>query len=297
MFKSISCFQFLEPIDISGVNLVDAFEQLSYVPIGKTSKESVGWYPIFKNFSVVKRYEDIIIMNLMVETKSVPSGALKQELARLVDDYERKSGNKAGKAITKELKVEAELNLLPRAFSKQSEIYCWYNLTTNRLYMDATSESKSKHAINLLSKGFNATLLADSLTNKYSSHLEMKEWILADAPDDFTVDDECELVDRADNTPKVKYKSHDLNGDEIRSYLNNQHTPSMVRMTYRDVCSLNFTDKIELKSIKWANKPLLEDDAFIDTFFYHTREVETLLDNLISNCSERSAQDNDSEDE
>lgn len=80
-----------------------------------------------------------LFMAFMIEKKSVPSSAVKREVAKLARQAEEATGRKPGKKALKELKQQAIDALLPRAFPRQTQVNIWFDVDCMRVIIGSSS--------------------------------------------------------------------------------------------------------------------------------------------------------------
>lgn len=263
-------------------------QKMRFAPCGATQKQSVGWVEPrgLKHAPLVESIGGQYLLKLQVEQRVLPGAVVKrrtEELARKVED---ETGRKPGKKQTKELKEQAELELLPMAFTKQSSIHVWIDPARHLLMLDTSSSARAEDVITSLVKsldGFAVSLLQ----TKDSAAVAMKEWLASgEPPSYFTIDRECELKSMDEMKSVVRYARHLLDTDEVKAHIVSGKMPTRLAMTWEGRVSFVLTESMQLKKLAFldvvfeGHKPG-KDEAFDADAAIATTEMSKLIPDLI----------------
>ena len=116
-----------------------------FVECGASQAESFGWVEPRgeKNAPMVEVVGGQLVMRLVIETKAVPSSAIKSRLEAELDKIEADTGRRPKGKRAKEMKEQIVHELLPRAFSKRSTTTVWVDAKAKLLVVDAASTKKA----------------------------------------------------------------------------------------------------------------------------------------------------------
>ncbi|MEY2686724.1 MAG: hypothetical protein RL375_922, partial [Pseudomonadota bacterium] len=208
----------------------------------------------------------------------------------------KESGRKPGKKHQRELKDQALLELLPRAFTKRGQVRVWLDFSAGRLMIDASSPSVASDVITQLvqavtgvtAPGFNVLPLNTAL----SPAVLMRDWLAADEPPVlFGIDRECELKSADELKSVVRYARHPLDTDEVKLHLESGKTPTRLALTWNSRVSFTLTETSMLKKIEFLDvvmegraerEPSDQPGAHFDAdAAIATGELEQLITDLI----------------
>lgn len=256
MLKNASVFR----IFLNGNAITDdVVERAHFLPTGPTQEHSYGFVPPRRepNAAMVEPVLGVgFVLLYKSETRSVPTAAVKEEVARLAARVERETGRKPGRKERKELKEHALLALLPRAFPKQDETMIWVFPASNTLLVESTSASRCDDVITALMGLANGAVIRNIQTTTHPQS-SMARWLLdQEAPEGFTLDRQCELVASDDSHAVVRYGNHPLDIEEVQQHIQHGKLPTLLAMTWDDRVSFVLTGGMHLRSIKFLDVAL-----------------------------------------
>src|SRR5690606_9572407 len=119
----------------------------------------------------------------------------------------------------------------------------------------------------------------------------MIDWLSGDAPNAFTVDQDCELCSVSEDRATVRFVRHPLEGDSFNTHLAEGKVPTKLAMTYDDSISFTLTERFQLKGIKMLDvlKESLQnlgssEEHFDTEFFLTANSLKDLLAALVAAC-------------
>ena len=82
----------------------------------------------------------------------------------------------------------------------------------------------------------------------------MAAWLAAnEAPEGFTIDQDCELRSVAEDKAAVRYARHPLEGDDVKGHLEAGKLPTRLALTFDDRISFVLTEKLEIKRLDFLD--------------------------------------------
>lgn len=291
MFKSILAFRLGADWAIPEFeDIVAQMQSKPFVPCTPTQERSSGWVPPrgAEHDAVLESVQGQWIAQLMVESKSVPSGAVTMELDRRCKAIEREYGRKPGRKERKELKEEIKLDLLPRAFAKRSSVMVWLDPENRLLVVGTTSQSAADAVIDDLAEVMSrlgSPLQVRMLHTNTSTTAAMSQWLLEDeAPAGFTIDRDLELRSMGEDKAVVRYSRHSLDIDEVKAHIEQGKVPTQLALTWGGRVSFVFTDKLSLKKVSLLDTVFEEQEDSSDfdaNVALVTGELSELLPDLL----------------
>ena len=223
-------------------------------------------------------------MQLNIETKSVPSRTIKDEVDKHCKDIENTTGRKPGKMVRRELSDEVLKDMLPAAFPKLATVTVWIDPVRALLVIGATGNSKTDTVISALVQGIPGLQLR-MLNTILSPRAAMTQWLLdADTwPGQFRVGRECAL-ERPNDGARIRFVRHDLMTNEMREHITAGNQPTQLAMDWSDKASFVLTDTLALKKIELLGDELSaspHEDRFDADVAIATGTLGAVIDELI----------------
>lgn len=191
MFKNLTLAR-VTGLSSAGV-LGAAAQTAPFAPCGPTQVASVGFAP--PRGSQGAWCESVAghwILAVKLQAKTVPPA----EIDKLVDAraaaIERETGRKPGKKQRRELKDEALLELLPKAFPKDTTVLVWIDAERGLLALDNVSPAKTDVVTALLVQALG--LVVAPLQTTVAPAAWMRDQLIGDPENNgFDLGNECEL--------------------------------------------------------------------------------------------------------
>jgi len=262
-----------------------------FVECGATQQESAGWVEPRgeKHGPLVESVAGQWILKLCTETKSVPGGAVKQQLEARLDKIEQDTGRRPKGKAAKELKEEIVRELLPRAFPKRGNTPVWIDLGAGLVVVGAASAKKADKVTTGLVELLGGGLRLEMVATQLAPATAMSAW-LSDkaAPAGFTIDRECELKQPDSEKSLVRYARHTLEIDEVGEHIRQGKLPTSLALTWDDRVSFVLTENLALKKIKLLDvalegrtEPGRGEDGFDADVAIVTGELGRLIPELV----------------
>jgi recombination associated protein RdgC len=254
-FKNLIIFR-LSPTWIHNLQgMQEALAQTPFVMCSASQEKSIGWAPPRgeEHGSLVESVGGQLLLSLMMESKAVPTALINRKAKEQLATIEADTGRKPGKRQTKEIKEDIRLALMPMAFTKVSSTTIWIDPAAKLLVVNAGSQSKADEAVTFLVKSLDGFSVLP-FTAQTSCTVAMSEWLSSqDAPNNFTIDRECELKSPDESKSVVRYSRHALDLEEITQHIASGKVPTKLAMTWNERVSFVLTDTLQLKKIAFLD--------------------------------------------
>lgn len=298
MFKSASFFRIADDFVMPPLEaLEEALQAARFVPCGATQPESSGWIPPRGNRStalaeIVNRQ---LIVRLCTERRPVPASAIKAAVEERVERYKQETGReRVGAKIKKAFKEEVLMDLMPRAFTKQSSTALWLDADNKFLVVDSGSLTGADKVVSFLIEALSSVrgapaLKAQPVQTTLSAAAAMAHWLSSrEAPVGFTVDRDCELKTPDDEKSTVRYSRHTLEIDEVAEHIAAGKVPTQLAMTWNDRVSFVLSDAGQIKKLKLLDVVLdgigdvgKDDDGFDTDAAILTGELSAMIPDIL----------------
>lgn len=278
----------------SAVQLEQALAREPFVECGATQQKSCGWIAPrgHEHGALVESVDDQWIARLAIETKPVPTEAVRRKVQQAVEQIEKTSGRKPGKKEERDLRDDALLALLPQAFARRGQITAWIDPRTRRLALDTGSQGKADELIASLVRVAGRGFAIAPLQTRHSPQSAMTRWLAAKAADDmpaaFRIERECELKGSGDEPAVVKFTRHELATDEVRQHIAEGKLPTRLALGWQGRVGFTLTQALQLRKIAFLDgvfdedgQPSREDERFDADVALCTGELAPLLADLI----------------
>lgn len=255
MFKNLSVFRF-NPAE---ANIDDTLlEAAAFAPTLPTQPSSIGFVPPrgHANDAFREVYPAKFLLRIMSESRRVPPATLAKAVDDMAASIERETGRKPGRKERRELKDQALLELLPKAFPRQAANWVWIDIVRSLLVIDSASSARTDEIVTLLVKTIPGLQVRPVQTTT-SPGAAMTAWLL-DA--DNNIKDPAINVGRstvlkaADNAKaSVRYTAHNLDTHEVRDHIGAGYQPTQLAIDYNGRVSAVLTDRLTLRKVELDN--------------------------------------------
>ena len=255
VFKNLMLYRLAPDWAADLATVETALDALRFVECGATQTRSAGWVPprAEAHAALVEAIAGQWLMQLQVETKQVPGAVLRRRVDALAAQVEKATGRKPGKTERRDLKDQAQLDLLPQAFAKQRSHRVWIDRDARLLLIDAGSSSHADEVITALTQALPG-LSGQPIHTARSPSAAMAEWLSnGEPPDHFTVDRDCELKAADGERAVVRYARHALDTDEVRAHVLAGKHPTRLALTWRSRVSLVLTEQQQVKKLAFLD--------------------------------------------
>jgi len=252
-FKNLQVYRLPANWDMSVERLEEQLAKKPFHPCGSQDMESRGWLSPLGNEVLAHAVGGQWLVCLGFEHRLLPSAVVKQEADERAEELAEQQGFKLGRKQLKELREQVTQELMPRAFTRRRRMFAWIDPINGWLVVDAASQSKAEDMLEQLRHtldSFPLTLLRTEL----SPTSAMADWLAGgEAPDGFTIDQDCELRSVAEDKAAVRYARHPLEGDDVKGHLEAGKLPTRLALTFDDRISFVLTEKLEIKRLDFLD--------------------------------------------
>ncbi len=290
MFKNLKIYRIAPDWSTTVADVQERLERTPFIECGASQPLSLGWVPPRgqAHGALIEAVDGQWLLKLMIEQKVVPGSVIKKRVDALAVQIEQQTGSKPGRKMSKELKEQALLELLPMAFTKQAAVTVWIDLAERFLMLDTASASRADEVVSQLVEalpGFSVM----PLHTAQSPAAVMADWLLSgEPPGTFTVDRDCELKTADEMKSVVRYARHALDTDEVRAHIQQGMRPTQLALTWTGRVSFVLTDTLLVKKIAFLEGVFEEksssrdaDESFDADAAIATGELSRLIPDLL----------------
>lgn len=293
-FKQIQMYQYSDTIPYDTLALEEALQAFAFSPCLPSLPSCHGWTsPINKEDApLLHAGNGYLMICLQIEEKVLPAAVVNQELEEKIKRIKVDPDRKVSRKEKNTLKDEVIRELLPRAFSKPTRVYGYFDLKNKWLIINSTTQAKVDRFIELLKRTFD-DLKLNLIQTKRTARL-MTNWILDDGlPRDFSVDQSCVLRDTQQQARKIRCQHQDLGVESIESFIKDGCEVQQLALNWQDKLSFTLVENFTIRSVKYHDVVLeaakdemaeSEEQRFDTDFLIMTETLSPMLEMLQDLC-------------
>jgi recombination associated protein RdgC len=289
-FKNLRIYRVSIPSHFDRTSIEDSLARFRLPESSSLDLQNQGWVSPLDNDFLVQAVGKQFLISLGTDKKLLPASVINQFAKAKATEITEQQGFAPGRKQLREIKEEVRDQLLPRAFVVSSKTNVWIDAEHGWLVINTTSPAKADEVIKLLLKSIDKLVLAGVQVIQ-SPVSAMTQWLQqAEAPFNFSVDSDMELVSTGENKSRVKYVKHTLENDDVRQHIAGGKQCSRLAVTWNDRISFELTDSLCIKKIcpldvmnESVDKTVTNaDERFDSDFTLMTGELNAMLDDLLA---------------
>lgn len=288
MFSNLHLYRITKPWTITAAELESRLATKRFRPCSEKEIKTSGWISARKGGPLVFVQNEQLLIALCFEQKKIPAPVLDRLANTKAAKWESDKGYKPSRKELSELRSEALIELLPRAFESQVTIQVWISPKDRWIGIDTSAPAKADDVVAKLLDTLSVS--AALVQTKMDASTAMSQWLINnEAPDDFAIDREVELKGLDIDKPVVKYKNLSLQREEVRQHILEGRRPVRLALTWNERVSFSLTDKNQLKKIALHKSvfddveedPDDEESSFKSLFEVTTKELSQVFPSLM----------------
>lgn len=273
------------------VDLAERLAKSAFSPCAPTQARSTGWVAP-RGHEHAPLFEVVggqCILELRSQSRNLPGSVVRERVDAISKQIEEQTGRKPGRKQIKEIKEQAEHDLLPMAFTKNSSTKVWLSPNLGLLVIDTSSQSCADEVVTLLVKDVLEGVSLSLIETQSCASACMAHWLSqGEGPSEFSIDRECELQSRDEMKSVVRYSRHNLDTQEVRDHIVAGKVPTKLAMTWRSRISFVLSESLHLRKIAFldvvmesATRAQSGDEAFDADVAIMTAELSEMIPDLI----------------
>lgn len=254
-FKNLSIFRLTEEFTLSAAELEQKLEALAFRPCGNHEEFTFGWTsPLGKSSGqLVHSANGFMMICGKKEEKVLPAAVVNELVQEKILETEDQQGRKLSKKERTVIKDELIFELLPKAFTFSRKIFAYIDPKGGWLVVDAASAKSAEDLLSLLRKCL-GSLPAAPLNTIDKPVTVMTQWLMThQAPDDITIEDECELRSPEEEGGIIRCRRHDLALPEIKNHLDTGKEVIKLAISWADRLSFIIDENLSVKRLRFLD--------------------------------------------
>mgnify|MGYP000303372754 FL=1 len=300
-FKNLYFFAFTRPFEWSEQDLEKHLSEHLFTPCASTEMSHYGWVNALGKHgnTTVHSVNGNHLICARKEEKILPAPVIKDMLDEKVALLEADQSRSATKKEKEQFKEDIVFELLPRAFSRISDMHAYINPAHNIIVINSSSRSKAEDFLALLRKSL-GTLPVTSVSPEKAPDEVMTDWLTEhNLGENFQLGMEAEFHALGDDGAVVRVKNQELTSDEIKAHLDAEKFVVKLALEWDDAMSFMLCDDLAIKRVKFfdvlheQNDDIDKDDvvARLDAdFALMAGELNRFIDDLLNEFDLKAAQ-------
>ncbi len=196
------------------------------------------------------------------EEKILPASVINEMVAEKVEQIELDENRPVRRKEREELKENIVHTLLPQAFTKSSFQHAFIDMDSGLLVVNSASFNKAEELAALLRKSL-GTLPIAPVFGKYDLDVFLTDWLTNfNTPINFEIGSDAKMQEPDDSGAVVKFKGHDLHGDEVKAHLDMGKRVTKLALNWNDRIQFNFQNDGAIKQVNFSDT-IKEENADI----------------------------------
>jgi len=265
-FSNLQFYRFTKPFTLSPDVLVESLANKVFRPCGNLDLFTYGWV------SPLGRYSDELVhivnghtfLCARKEEKIIPASVVRDMVNEKAQHIEEQQGRPVRRKEREGIKEEVLLDMLPKAFTRSQLTFLYISPKDNLLVVNSSSTKKTEELLSYLRSTIGSLPIVSPALCQPPSAI-MTRWLVDnDAPEDFIIEDECELREPGDEGSIVRCKRQDLVSDEIRVHLEAGKQATKLSITWQDSLSCMLNEDLTIQRLRF-NQEVLDQGSNIDS--------------------------------
>jgi recombination associated protein RdgC len=260
-FKNLGIFRLTEEFTLTPEELEQKLESMAFRHCGPHEEFNFGWTaPIGKTGrQLVHSSNGFMMLCGKKEEKVLPAAVLNEMIQEKTLETEEQQGRKLSKKERTAIKDELIFELLPKAFTFSRKIYAYIDPKGGWLIVNTASAKSAEDLLSALRKCL-GSLPAIPINTLDKPVVTMTQWLINNqAPEDITIEDECELRSPEEAGGIIRCKRHDLALPEIRNHLDTGKQVIRLAVNWADRLSFIIDDNLAIKRLRFLD--LIQDQV------------------------------------
>ncbi len=220
-FRNLLIYRLKSPFEYSTQTLQEHLQLDAFRDCTALEHFSYGWVPPLgkRSSELVHAASGRLLVAARKEEKVLPAAVIREEVERRVEAIEIAEARPVGRKQRQDLKDDVIHELMSKAFTKSNITYAYIDPTAQLLVVDAASTKKAEELISQLRHSIERLSLVP-IQLKVNPAIVMTRWLNRDLSSGlFEPQDECELIDGAEDGGIVRCRRQDLYSDELQAHL------------------------------------------------------------------------------
>jgi recombination associated protein RdgC len=253
-FKNLRVYRLTQKIDLSTETLETALQKQSFQPCSSLDFSRYGWVPPLGKYSELLTHScnGQIMICARKQEKIIPPAAINEIVEEKALELESEHARAIFRKERLNLKDDAIHSILPRALTRSSLTFAYFNPKQKLLIIDAASPNKAEEFLEHLRASLGVLpVLPFSCLGDVSEI--MTRWIQKNTAKGFELDDECELRNPRESKNIIRCKNQELESDEVISHIKAGKRVIQLGLNWKDAIRFLLSEDFVVKRVKFED--------------------------------------------
>ncbi len=289
-FKNLRVYRLTQKIDLKTERLEAELNKQAFQPCSSLDFSRYGWVPPLGRHSELLTHScnAQIMICARKQEKIIPPAAIKE----IVEEKSLELESEHQRAIFRKerlnLKDDAIHSILPRALTRSSLTYGYFNPAKQLLIIDAATDNKAEEFLDHLRASL-GVLPVLPLSSPGDLSEIMTRWIKKGTARGFELDNECALRNPRESKNTIHCKNQELESDEIMSHIKAGKRVIQLALSWKDAVRFLLTEDFVVKRVRFEDvvQQQAQGDAddfatqFDQDFAIMTLQINQFLEDLV----------------
>ena len=288
-FKNIQLFELTKPNSFTPKTLGDKLEKIAFIPCPARLSSTSGWISPSEEEQapLVHATNGYMMICLQIEDKILPTTVIHQELKEKIKEIELMQQRKVSTKEKNTIKDGIYSDFLPRAFTKKSKIFAYFDIKNNWLIIDTVSAPRTELFLKVLKNTLPNVAVTTPKIKKLSTI--MSHWLLNNSyPNSLGIEKACVLQDPANIGRMIRCQQQDLFARPVQALLKDGYEVNQLAISWNDHVTFVLKSDFLLRSLKFQDEVLElakedvenQQEKFDADFVIMTETLNKLLNDL-----------------
>jgi recombination associated protein RdgC len=259
-FRNLQIYRLLVPFELTPEELHQRLEGFAFKPCASLEPQTMGWTPPLGREGVMLTHAANGCMMICAkrEERVLPSSVIKDELDEKVAIIEEAELRQVGRKEKQQIKDEIVIDLMPRAFTRSSLLYAYIDPRNGWVVLDSAAAGRAEDVLSLLRESL-GSLKVRPLAVQEAPAAVMTRWLKEGAPDDFELQDECEMREPTEEGGIVRCRRQALDSDEVATHLEAGKQVVRLSVEWSERIGCVLSDDLVLRRLRFLD--LIQEEA------------------------------------
>lgn len=292
-FKNLFLLRFTQPFALDPEQLNERLETKAFRPVGPVEPAAAGWETPLgtEDGPLVHAANGFIMICLRREERIMPAAAVREVVDSRAADIEAETGRRLRGKARAALRDEVVVDMLPRAFTRNSRLYGYIDPNNGWLIIDTSSQRQAEEFTLHLRQVLESLPVEPPAVSSIPTSI-LTAWLQSGRlPEGFALKDECDLRDPDEDGGVIRARKQDLSSNEIRVHLDAGKQVTRLAVEFEERLSFVLDENLIVRRLKFLDlvkeeADLAEPDSqaaqFDSDFAIMTLELSRLLPSLMN---------------
>ena len=200
-FRNLRIYRFQQPFNVTAEDLDQALRASAFRACGPLETHAIGWEPPLgrEAQTLVHAANGCLMVCARREERLLPASVVREVLADRVAEIEDAESRQLRRKEQAELRDRITTELMPQAFTRSTRLFAYIDPGQQLLFLDSASAPRAEELMSLLRENL-GSLNVSPLDTATAPATVLTSWVSSQPPADFTLIDECELREPAEET-------------------------------------------------------------------------------------------------